>query len=332
MLAEIDAAVGANEKVAISTLLANRALLLLALQRPVEALESLAARRHEARSPDLELIAALARKEMGSRGEAMAILDAAITEFGPDDQLVAVKKDLQAGVATSSVASALVAVDEISSIRVALQKLAELPVSQVGDVLGPSGRGVQGYLVRQVSRAVAALQQMSAMLRDRKNSEDEARFEDDLNTAVRKVLGASLAVAKWNVADQSLGGATSNGNPGRRDAVIEAFGQEICIYEALVCSGLERTKTKAHFDKLFSYGHCEIYFLVTYSYAKALEPLLDNARKMLEHEVPSGLTYISCASLGPDCETSGYVATYRAGHREVSVVFLIADLRVRGRG
>ncbi|MDE2252922.1 MAG: hypothetical protein KGL42_01435 [Betaproteobacteria bacterium] len=332
LLGEINAAVDADEKLASSSLLANRALLLLALQRPDEALESMAARRREMPSLELELVAVLAKTEMGSRGDAMAILDAAITEFGPDERLVAAKEDLQAGVAASSVASASVAVDTISSIRAALQQLTELPVSQVGDVLGPPGGGLQGYLVRQISRAVAALQQMSAMLRDKKNPEDEARFEDDLNTAVRKVLGASLAVAKWNVADQSPGGATDNGNPGRRDAVIEAFGQEICIYEALVCSGLERTKTKAHFDKLFSYGHCEIYFLVTYSYAKALEPLLDYARKMLEHEVPSGLTYISCASLGPDCETSGYVATYRAGHREVAVVFLIADLRVRGRG
>jgi hypothetical protein len=155
---------------------------------------------------------------MGFPSEAMAILDAAIMEFGPDDRLVAVKEDLQAGVATSSVASASVAVDALSSIRIALQQLTELLPSQVGDVLGPPGRGARGYLVRQVSRAVASLQHMSAMLRGRKNPEDEARLEDDLNTAVREVLGASLAVVKWDVADQSLGGATSNANPGKRDA------------------------------------------------------------------------------------------------------------------
>jgi len=71
---------------------------------------------------------------------------------------------------------------------------------------------------------------------------------------VREVLGARLAVAKWDVADQSLGGATENGNPGKRDAVIRASGQEISIYEALVCSGLDRTNIKKHFDKLLSYG------------------------------------------------------------------------------
>jgi hypothetical protein len=60
----------------------------LALQRPEDALESVAARRQETRSLDLELIAVLAKSEMGLRGEAMAILDVAITEFGPDDQLI----------------------------------------------------------------------------------------------------------------------------------------------------------------------------------------------------------------------------------------------------
>lgn len=328
LLGEINAVVAVDEKQASSNLLANRALLMLALQRPEDALESVAARRQEKRSPDLELVAVLAKSEVGLRGEAMAILDAAITEFGTDDRLIALKNDLQAGDATPSVASASVVVDSISSIRAALQQLSELPPSQVGDVLGPPGRGVRGYLIRQVSRAVGALQHMAAMLRDRKNSEDEARFEDDLNTAVREVLGASLAVAKWDVADQALGGATANGNPGERDAVIRVSGQEISIYEALVCSGLDRTNIKKHFDKLLSYGVCDIYFHVTYSYAKELNPLLEYIEQMLEHEVPPGLIYLGCESLGPpDYETSGYIATYRVDHREVAVVFLIVDLK-----
>ncbi|MFY1975370.1 hypothetical protein ACOTCQ_29235 [Achromobacter dolens] len=328
LLAEINAAVTADKSLASDTLLANRALLMLALQRPEDALESVAVRRQERRSSNLELITVLAKSAMGLQGEAMAILDAAITEFGTDERLIALKNDLQAGDGTSSVASASVVVDSVQSIRASLQQLTELPPSQVGDILGPLGRGVRGYLIRQVSRAVAALQHMAAMLRDRKNPEDEARFEDDLNTAVREVLGASLAVAKWDVADQALGGATANGNPGERDAVIRASGQEIAIYEALVCSGVERTNIKAHFDKLLSYGVCDIYFLVIYSYAKEIQPLLDYVEGMLENEVPRDLAYLRCESLAPpDYETSGYIATYRVDHREIAVALLIVDLR-----
>ncbi|WP_284890522.1 hypothetical protein [Burkholderia sp. lyk4-R2A-23] len=329
LLAEIDAAISVDETLARSNLLANRALLMLALQRAEDALHSITARRRDMRSADLELIAVLAKAEMGLRAEAMAILDAAITEFGDDDRLIALKNDLQAGDAAPTVASASVIVDSTSSIRAALQQLTELPPSQVGDILGPPGRGVRGYLVRQVSRAVAALQHMAAMLRDRKNVEDEARFEDDLNTAVREVLGASLAVAKWDVADQSLGGVTANGNPGERDAVIRVSGHEIAIYEALVCSGLDRTNIKKHFDKLLSYGVCDVYFHVIYSYAKNLQALVGYVEQMLEHEVPPGFTYLACEFVGPpDYETSGYIATYRVDHREVAVVFLIVDLRV----
>ncbi|MDQ0074506.1 hypothetical protein J2W34_006330 [Variovorax boronicumulans] len=248
-------------------------------------MKSVAARRQETRSSELELIAVLAKSEMGLRDEAMAILDAAITEFSSDDRLIALKNDMQAGDATPSIASISIAVDPIASIRAALQQLTELQPSQVGEVLGPPGRGVRGYLVRQVPRAVAALQPMAAMLRDRKIPEDEARLEDDLNTAVRELLGASLAVAKWDVVDQSLGGATSNGNPGERDTVIRVCGHEISIYEALVCFGLDRTNIKEHFEKLLSYGICDIYFHVIYSYAKKVKPLSIMSTRRSRHEL-----------------------------------------------
>ena len=61
---------------------------------------------------------------------------------------------------------------------------------------------------------------MATMPRDRKNLKDSTRLENDLNIAVREVLGAFLAVVKCDVGDQSLGGATLNGNPGERDAVM----------------------------------------------------------------------------------------------------------------
>jgi hypothetical protein len=171
---------------------------------------------------------------------------------------------------------------------------------------------------------------MAGMLRGRKNPANEAKLENDLNTAVREVLGASLAVAKWDVADQSLGGTTGSGNPGERDAVIRISGQELSVYEALVCKSLDRTNIKKHFDKLLSYGTCDIYFHVIYSYAEEIQPILDYVRSMLEHESLPSLTYLNCSPLTPpDIETSGYLAIYRVDHREVAVAFLIADLKTR---
>ena len=330
LLAEINASFAVDEKKASNYLFGNRALLLLALQRPKDAFVSISERRKTARSSNLEIAAALALYEMGDKIQALALLDAALTEFGPDERLVAVQNDLQAGVATSSIASASVAVDLITTIRAALQQLTELPPDQLGDLLGPPDQGARGYLIRQVTRAVGSLQQMAAMLRCRENTENDAKLENDLNTAVRVVLSASLSVHKWHVRDQSLGGVTASGNPGERDAVICSSDQEISIYEALVCSSVERTRLKGHFEKLLKYGFCDIYFHVTYAYLSPLKPLIDYVREMLEHEAPPGATYLNCEPLEPsNFPTSGYVATYQVDHREnVAVVFLIVDLKI----
>lgn len=330
LLGEINSAVAAEKDLASNSLLANRANLLFALKRPAVALESIAQRRGEVRDAGLEMVVVLAKYEMGFKEEAIAVLDAALQEFETDKRLVLLKEALQADTPASSIVSASVTIDPVSSIRAALQQLVQLPISLVGDVLGPPGLGFRGYLIREVSKAVASLQRMTGMLRDRKNPAEEARFENDLNSAVREILSASLSLAKWDVADQSLGGTTANGNPGERDAVIRVSGQEISIYEALVCKALDRTNIKQHFDKLLAYGTCDIYFHVIYSYAQDVKPIFDYVRKMLEHEISPMLTYCNCKELAPpDHETSGYVATYSVGHREVAVVFLIADLKVR---
>ncbi|WP_153014178.1 hypothetical protein [Pseudomonas sp. EpS/L25] len=328
LMTEINSVIATNENSASNSLIANRALLMLALQQPENALEGIATYRQERRSLDLEVIAVLSKQEMGLHTDAMAILDAAIIEFGPDDRLTTLKHDLQSGNSTPSVAQASVVQDSISSIRAALQILTELQPSQVGDILGPLGGGVRGYLIRQVSRAVASLQHMTAMLRDRKNPGEEARFENDLNTAFREVLAARLAVTKWDVADQSLGGSTANGNPGERDAVIRVSGQEISIFEALVCTSVDRRNIKAHFDKLLSYGVCDLYFHVIYSYTNRIGAILEYIEKMIEHDPPIHLTHLDCELLGPpDSEIAGYVATYRIDRREIAVAFMVVDLK-----
>lgn len=328
LLAEIDAALAVEESSVRKNLLVNRALLLLELERPADALASVAAHRPEARSIDLELIAVRANSEMGRLDEAKKILDDALLEFGNDDRLRAAGDDLRAGVPLSNVTSAVVTVDMLTSIRAALHKLSELPISQVGDLLGPPDGGVRGYLLREVSRAVSSLQHMSAMLRTRRGADNDIKLENDLNTVVREILRVSLTLPKWSVSDQSLGGKTAGGNPGERDAVIGVSNQEIAIYEALICASVNKANTRTHFHRLIGYGVCDIYFHVTYSYAKTVKRLLAYLRHMLEHETPAGFALLDCRELGtPDFECSGYLATYQVDHREVAVAFLIANLR-----
>ncbi|MEI7181508.1 hypothetical protein WCT65_20925 [Pectobacterium carotovorum] len=330
LLAEIKSATKANRLLESTSLLANRAFLLIALERPGEALEIINQRRSEIRSADLELAAVLAKHEMGLWGEAIAILDMAITEFEINKRFVELRNDLLAGKPVSSIASASVDGDGLNSIRIALQQLAALNFTQIGEVLGPTRQGLRGYLIREVSNAVASLQRMAAMLRDRKDPEDDARLENDLNSAVREVLNASFAIVRWNVSDQSLGGYTAKGNPGERDLVIRAGGSEIAIYEAMVCGGLDRKNIKKHLTKLPAYGYCDLYFHVIYSYVEEIKPLLEYVRAILEHEISSPLVFCRCDELiAADRGISGYVATYGIDHREVAIVFMIADLKIR---
>jgi hypothetical protein len=90
---------------------------------------------------------------------------------------------------------------------------------------------------------------------------------------------ADLAASHW---------PTAKGNPGERDAVVRVSGQELCIYEGLVCSYVNRAYIKEHFHKLVAYGVCDIYFHVTYWYADEVKPILAYLRHMLENEVPAG--------------------------------------------
>lgn len=317
-----------SEQSSNTSTLVNRALLLTALSRPGDAFESLAVARVRHRSPGLELSAALSKRAMGYSTEALAILDAAIVEFGEDEQLVATRADIQAGLSPSTIASTSLAVEAGRSAREAILGLKLMLPIQVGDVLGPPGGSLRGYLLREVSRAVASLQHMAPVLRHRTASLNDAKYEDDLNTMVRELLNASFSIPGWHAADQSLGGSTVNGNPGRRDAVICAAGQEVSIYEALVVSGLNSTTIKAHFDKLITYGTVDMYFHVTYSYAPDIAVLLQYLRKMAECDPPAGLVFKDCVEVSPpNYETSGYVVTYALGHRDVAIAFLVADLR-----
>lgn len=333
LLAEINAIVDVEESLPNSSLLFNRAILLLALRRPAEALESVTPHRLKQRIPKFEIVTALAKSELGLRDEAMAVLDAAIEEFDENDQFKELKSDLQAGTNSQFFTYASDEVDHITSIRVALQKLTELNSCDVGNILGPTGGGVNKYLIREVSRSLASLQQMAAMLRDRKDPKNDAKLEDDLNTAVRELLAARLSIVKWNVSDQSLGGSTLRGNPGERDIVIRSSGTELSIIEALVCSNVDKANIKKHFDKLLPYGICSLYFHVIYSYLNEVGPLLKYVEKMLKSEIPYGLTFLYCEPLKePDYQVAGYVATYRLDHRDITVVFMVVDLRSLSSG
>lgn len=310
-----------------SDLSANRAYVLLALGRADDALASLATLRNSRPSAYLEIYAALAHQILGQLDSAIAILDAAIDQFGPDAVLVSMKEELRAHRKVSSAGLTNVSVDPATNVRHALQALRSLTPSQQGEVLAPLGLGLREFLALQVARAVAALQHMAPVLRHRTDQSNDAKLEDDLTTAVREVLNAGLAQVGWTASDQSLGGFTQRANPGERDIVVSASGHELAIYESIVCDRLDRKGIVTHFHKLLAYGSCDVRFYVIYSYAKQAADLLAFVCSMAKEQPPSGHEFREIALVGPpDYEVHGYLARYAVDHREVSVIFFLVDL------
>ncbi|HHA2535523.1 TPA: hypothetical protein ACOEBE_003202 [Stenotrophomonas maltophilia] len=330
LLAEMMAMVDGDKGSSSCVLIANIGLLLVALERPEEALKLLTSHCGLRRDKDVAYVKALAMSKLKEFDQAVVLLDSAICEFGPDESLLELRRTLVKGESTKSVSLVATEADALSSIRTSLYQLTTLRPSDIGKLLGPADEGLRGYLIGVVSKAASSLQRMAKILRERASKSSESKYEDDLNTAVREILGAHLDIIRWNVADQSLGGATARGNPGERDLVIRASGHEVAILEALVCTYVNRGEIKKHFHKVLEYGKCAFYFQVIYSYTKR-DDLLDYVRKMAEQEVPARLTFRKLTELRPeDYTTAGCVATYADGHDEVSVIFLIVDLNAPG--
>ncbi|MNN13218.1 hypothetical protein D3C81_1262440 [compost metagenome] len=312
-----------------ASVVANRAHLLIALGRPLDALQSIESQRRRQPGKILETVAIVAYAKLGATDKALSVLEAAVGEFGEDDRLLALKAQIKSGAISVQVTHAASIDHSIGQLREAMQRVIELTPTQIGNLFGPDGSGIRGYLMRQVARAVSALGQMKAVLRQTKSKRIGLNFENDLNTSVRVLLGALLSFHKWDVADQSLGSSTTAGNPGERDAVVRVSGQEVAIYEALVCLSVDRSQIRSHFHRLIAYGACDIYFLVIYSYVARPKVLLDYVKEMLEGEAPAVLEFTGCDSIGPpDFEVSGFFATYQCEeHREVAVVCFVVDLK-----
>jgi hypothetical protein len=158
---------------------------------------------------------------------------------------------------------------------------------------------------------------------------DRAPHEDDLNSAIRELLGARLHFLNWTVPDQSLGGYTAAGNPGERDLVLKRDSAELAVIEAVICEqSINDANLKSHFKKLFAYGQCRLFFHLTYAYLKGRTPELMQALELIaQKEAPQPFVYrdtqiISSTDSMPD----GFVARYAVEGDEAKVVFLILDM------
>lgn len=357
LIAEIDLELAARHELGIASdgMIENRASLLLTLQRPLDALATLARIRHKGTSTNAELLASVAKGQLGLYAEAKAILETALQAFGPDPRLVEAMRELERSLpeipgqrlssgeadqpneqsppgqahevpVPTPAPVVLVAVEPVDPTRL-ISQMRSMAAEEVGLLF--SDKGLNGYLLSEVCDALSALQQLAPILREPPREDSERRPEDDLTALVGKVLGAALSFVGWHVAEQPPGGPIRKRNMGQRDLVIRAnSNREVSIYEALVCTERPNLRNMwEHFIRLLTYGQVRVYFHVTYAYAD-VEKVIAAWDRLIEQEPPVGMKLEGREPVTHRA-TPGTIATYTLDNHTFWVVFLVVDLGLK---
>jgi len=305
----------------------NKAVLLLALDHPEQANELLTS-LHPVRLRDgAAAYAAVALARMGRAREAMASLDQAEQALGRTDALEAARAHIQSGKAFAAIANVSSEDDPVRRVKAALLDLLQMDPIQQATVLQPQS-DLAAFLTSHVRSAAASLVSLVPKMRDVKIDSSE----DDLSAHFRELLAAGFHFVGWSVPDQSKGGFTEKGNSGERDLLVQKNSTTLAVIEAVVCNRSmtqewSRQELTSHFQKLFAYSTCNLFFHITYSYIENPASVLAYLRQTAEHDAPAGFSYRSCENIPlTDSQPVGFTALYDGQLGEVKVVFLVLDM------
>jgi hypothetical protein len=303
----------------------NKAILLLALGKPQQALELLTPLRGIRLNDAIAAYTAVALARTGQAAEALAGLDHAKEELGDSEVLRAARAHIQAGAPFTAVANTSSDDDPLPRIKAALWELSQMDhIRQAEAWRGPPDAFLS-FVLDQVRFAAASLTSLVPMMK----GVHLDSCEDDLNALIGQLLASRVHFLNWAVPDQSLGGYTAAGNPGERDLVLKRDTAELAVIEALICeSSIPYENLKKHFLKLLAYGSCRLFFHLTYAYLEDRTPALEQAlQEIAKHEAPTGFVYRDLESIpSADSRPAGFVARYAVGDDEAKVVFLILDM------
>jgi hypothetical protein len=187
----------------------NKAILLLALREPQQAIELLTRLRSIRLNDATAAYTAVALARAGRPAEAIAAVGQAETELGESEVLAAARAHIQANRPFAAIHNTTLEDDPLPRIKQALWDLYHV---RQAEAFGAPPDAFFSFVLDQVRFAAASLTSLVPMLRraHRGGAEDagsaKAPREDDLNSAIRELLGARLHFLNWTVPDQSLGG------------------------------------------------------------------------------------------------------------------------------
>ncbi len=303
----------------------NKALLLLALGQPEQANELLTSLHASRLGDGAAAYAAVALARMGRAPEAMAILNQAQQTLGGTEVLLAARAHIKSGSPFFAIANVSSEDDPVPRIKVALFDLLQMDHMRQAEILASPPEAFDTFVIDHVRAAAGSVTSLVPMMK----GVDFTSCEDDLTALIRELLIARFHFLGWSVPDQSKGGHTgTKGNPGERDLLLQKDSTTLAVIEAVVCqASVSKQNLTRHFQKIFGYSTCRLWFHLTYAYGENASAVLDHLRQTAEHDAPAEFKYLRSEDISlTDSRPTGFIARYAGQFGEVKVVFLVLDM------
>ena len=305
----------------------NRALILLALGEPVQALGVLSTVSALGLHDTVAAYRAVALARLARLPEATATLDEAEYSLGRTTVLLAARAHIATGAPFLSVPAVSVYEDLVANVASAIARFRNMNASDQARVLQQHVDPLEGLLVDYVRAAAGALVDLKPMM-----TVIEFDCEDDLNALVQQLLASRVQFLNWSVPDQSKGGYSAKQNPGERDMLITRGSTILAIIEALICAkpltqDVMVADLESHFQKLLGYGSPRIFFHLTYAFIEDKSALMTVLKGAAETASPPGFKFLDSVPIPhEDSRPPGFSARYTGEFSDVKVVFLVLDL------
>ena len=306
----------------------NRALLLLALGEPSQALDALSTVTSLRLQDTVAAYRAVSLARQGRRSEATATLDEAEYALGSNPVLAAARAHIASGAPFLSVPDVSVYDDLVKNVASAIARFRTMSPFDQAQALQKSDDPLESLLVEHVRAATGSLVSLVPMMKDVRIDD----CEDDLNAMLQQILAARIQFQGWSVMDQSKGGYSANGNPGERDMLITWGNTILAILEALICDkpltqDAMVANLESHFQKLLGYGGPRIFFHLTYAYIEDKIEVMKVLETAAKAASPTGFTFRGLDQIThDDSRPPGFVARYSGDFGEVKVVFLVLNM------
>lgn len=304
----------------------NCAVMLMAVGRSPEALHRLQGLDASERTADSMAYEAVACHRLSDHDRALSLIRLGKERFGDVPLLLGAEEHIVHSAPHPGATRIVMDSEVAGTIREAMTLFANLRPRGQAAVIRQGPTPLESILSDTFRDALTAFERALAFLRPPKNS----FHEDDFNGLLAEfVQGRIEGLFGWQAHEQSPGGYTDKGNPGRRDFALRHRGEDIAVFEALKASRPNDPKIGEHLRKLVrSYGKASIFFLVTYSFREASLPEMLKAMETL-----AGQSFENVVSVGPPVQMAregarpaGFRGHYRRDGDDITVFFFVIDM------